>query len=208
VRHHPAAHRAGRLLHGRRRRRHAAAHRLHPRLRRLPAGRQEARADARARRRHAHARRLVRAPHARAPGQLGRGHLERDAPGADTITHRSPRGSSLKPVIVHGPVSDAGDHAFLPEDLALEALEAWSAYNHARTWREFWQKLPELHRSMLGYPHSTKPEYEGELPRYPDDDTPFDKLLAAGDEGEFPRYAHVQEEAWQWMPEDIRERYG
>lgn len=114
----------------------------------------------------------------------------------------------MKPVIVHGPVSDAGDHAFLPEDLALEALEAWSAYNHARTWREFWQKLPELHRSMLGYPHSTKPEYEGELPRYPDDDTPFDKLLAAGDEGEFPRYAHVQEEAWQWMPEDIRERYG
>jgi len=112
----------------------------------------------------------------------------------------------LKPVIVYGPIPDGGDYAFLEEPHARDSLACWSAFNTARTWREFWAKLPQRYHARVDHPDHIDPELYAPEDIHPVDDTPFDGARL-GLEGECPPFAHM-EAAAEWMPEDIVERYG
>jgi len=112
----------------------------------------------------------------------------------------------LKPVIVYGPIPDEGNYAFLEEPHARDSLACWSAFNTARTWREFWAKLPQRYHSRVDHPGHIDPELYAPEDVHPVDDTPFDGARL-DPEGEFPPLAHT-EAAAEWMPEDIVERYG
>lgn len=116
----------------------------------------------------------------------------------------------MKPVIVYGLIPDEAEdyYTFLKEPHARDALACWVAFNTARTWREFWEKLPTRYHWRLNYPESTDPEYDDPDNTYPTDETPFDRARLSRDtEGEFPPLAHT-EAAAAWMPEEIVERYG
>lgn len=114
------------------------------------------------------------------------------------------------PVIVYGLIPDEGEdyYAFLEEEHARDAHACWAAFNTARTWREFWQRLPERYHRSLNYPECADPEYSAPENIYPADDTPFEHARISVDtEATFPPLAHTEADA-EWMPEDIVERYG
>lgn len=113
----------------------------------------------------------------------------------------------MQPVIVYGPITDEEDFAFLEEPWAREVMLAWAAVNHAKTWREFWQRIPQGQRECLGFPACVHPEAEGEEPQYPNDDTSFDMgRLSSNWNGEYPTLAHINGD--YWMPQELQDEYS
>lgn len=113
----------------------------------------------------------------------------------------------MQPVIVYGPITDEEDFAFLEEPWAREVMLAWAAVNHSKTWREFWQRLPQGQRDRLDFPTCVLPEAEGGELKYPNDDTAFDVgPLSSNWNGEYPTLAHITGDSW--MPQELQNKYA
>lgn len=105
--------------------------------------------------------------------------------------------------VVYGEYLDASDAqlVFLLERDALEQQAAHRVVREARTWAEFWARLPEGIRAEL---EDALAWSEEELPR---DDTPFRASDVPGYvDGDFPRTAPAY--GTGWLPAPIAEAYG
>lgn len=110
---------------------------------------------------------------------------------------------TLPTAVVYGEYLDASDGqlVFLLERDALEQQASHRAIREARTWAEFWARLPEDVRAEL---EDALDWCDEDLPR---DDTPFRASDLPGyDDGDFPPTAPAY--GTGWLPASIAEAYG